>query len=445
MLRIHREHPDHGQYTQVDSASGRLGDITESDYLAALPKDCTESTKGIQAITGDEATIFTGETPATHTRFPRRIYFQITRNCNLACDYCFIKAGAGLAHVPVSAAMEMARFLARHGLIEVRLTGGEPTTHPHFFDILHQFRDEGVYVSVATNGLMSRRTLERIAEIDHLWVICSIDGDRDTHNRYRPGTFDKVVANLRYLKQSNSSIRIRLTTVLTRHNKGQMFELAGICKSLDAESITVIPLRPQVRSAGMVGDMVTAAEFKTVIEDLVAAKHRLGIQFTTTIETEHAGDVLPDPVFRKRWACAAGREGANLDYDAATGRFLVYGCAYSPAVDSTVPDKIRAPFLAGEFALDNPVGFLDIWRDDAAWTIFRDLSLKWDACHDCNWYLSHRCVGSCPIQNLDYSKINAEDNVLAQLRHRISRTSEWYCYRAIMSADRSNPVGSRGG
>ena len=432
MIRAYREHAEFGQFTKVDTDGGRLVGITEGQYREFLPDGFQETRQGIQAVQGKGARVFTGETPETHTRFPRRIYFQITRNCNLQCDYCFIKAAKGLAHVPTSAAMDIAAFLGRHGLVEVRLTGGEPTTHPDFFEILHKFREEGVYVSVATNGVMDRRTLEQLAEEQNLWVICSVDGNRATHNRYRRGTFDTIIGNLRYLKQRNPATRIRLTTVLTRRNKGQMFELARICRSLDAESITVIPLRPQVRNPDVVGDMVTASEFKQVIEDLVAAKHRLGIRFTTTLGTEYAGEIHRDPVFRKRSPCAAGREGTNLDYDAARKRFAVYGCSYSPACDLDASRELRAPFVAGEFDVDDPCGFLDIWRDEGAWTIFRDLSIKSDECRDCRYYADHLCVGSCPIQNLDYTKIDAGGDVLAQLRRRIAQTSEWYCYRAIL-------------
>jgi len=109
----------------------------------------------------------------------------------------------------------MASFLGRNGLTEVRLTGGEPTTHPNFFHIVDAFREQEVYVSVATNGLLSRRTLDALAERQHLWVICSVDGKQETHDAYRSGSFDRVVANLKYLKQKQPEIRLRLTAVLT--------------------------------------------------------------------------------------------------------------------------------------------------------------------------------------------------------------------------------------
>lgn len=433
MLKLFKENPEFDEFTEFDTETGRLVAITEEEFRKFLPDNFqADDKKPIQRIKGKGATIFLGETPETHTRFPRRIYFQITRNCNLHCGYCFIKSEKGGAHAPTSAIMDIAAFMGQNGLMEVRLTGGEPTTHPDFFDILHKFQEEHIYVSVATNGVMNRRTLDALCEEQNLWLICSVDGKKETHDRYRPGTFDEIMGNLRYLKERNPSTRIRLTTVLTKENKGQMYELGEICKSVDAESITVIPLRPQVRDPRMKEEMVSAEEFRQVIEDLVGAKERLGIRFTTTIETDYEREIYDDPVFRKRSSCAAGREGTNLDYDVVKNKFIVYGCSYSPATDLEAVPEIREPFLAGEFSHGNVPMFLDIWRDEAAWTLFRDLSLKSDDCKECEYLTNHQCVGSCPIQNIDYSSLRVDRNILEQLRDQILHTSEWYCYKKIV-------------
>lgn len=432
MIKVFKEHPEFGQFTKVDTDEGRLVDITETEFASCLPEGYCDSGTALERLNGRGAVVFTGETPPTHTRFPRRIYFQITRCCNLSCDYCCLKAKPGQLHVPTTAVLEMADFLAAHGLIEVRLTGGEPTTHPDFFAILHRFRKAGVYVSVATNGLLNQHTMDQLSQERNLWLICSLDGNRATHNRYRPSSFDLIVRNLRCLRERNPSLRLRLTTVLTRENKGQMRDLGKLCRTLGAESITIIPLRPQVRNPALLSDMVTAEEFQRVIEDLVIIRRETGIRFTTTLETDYAGSIYKDPVFRKRSACAAGREGTNLDYDARTGRFLLYGCSYSPASDLDAPASVRRPFLAGEFPVYLPERLLDCWRDETAWTLFRDLTLKALECKRCDYFTQHRCVGSCPIQNLNYDRLDLSGNVLAQLRHQIEHTSEWYCYQRIL-------------
>ncbi|MBU2644412.1 radical SAM protein [bacterium] len=432
MLRLFKEHPEFDQYTKFDTITGKLDALHEQVFTGFLPPHHKMGSSGLEKVDFRGGSTFLGETPSTHTRFPRRLYFQITRHCNLECAACFLKAERNGAHVPTRSILEIAEFMGRHGLMEVRLTGGEPTTHPDFMNILHKFQEENVYVSVATNGVIARKTLEAISEVKNVWIICSVDGNKKTHNRYRPDTFDTIIGNLKYLKSRNPDVRIRLTTVLTRENKNQMFELGEIVKYVDAESITVIPLRPQVRNRSMISEMITAVEFRQVIEDLIETKIKLGINFTTTIETSYKKEISADPVFRKKSSCAAGREGTNLDFDRAKNEFLVYGCAYSPACDLTADYAIRKPFLAGSFSPGNIPAFLDIWRDDSRWTVFRDLSFKSEDCRECVFKKRNQCTGSCPIQNLDYSQLNIEEDLLDQLKDQIAHTSEWYCYNKII-------------
>ena len=316
--------------------------------------------------------------------------------------------------------------------MEVRLTGGEPTTHPEIINIIRKFQENNIYVSLATNGIFNDKVLVELSEQENIWIICSIDGNRETHNKYRPGTFDKIISNMLFLKSKNPNLRIRINTILTKENKNQVQDLVEICKLLGAESITFIPLRPQVRNKEILEQMVTSEEFRKVIQDLISAKRNHGVNFTTTIETIYKDEILADPIFTKRSSCAAGREGTNLDYDADKNKFIVYGCSYSPASDLTENPLIRDPFIAGSFSPDNIDKFYEIWKDNDNWIIYRDLELKSKPCLDCLYYQKNKCTGSCPIQNIDYSKIDVEENVINQLKTQLKNTGEWYCYQNIL-------------
>ena len=440
MKKLYHEHPVFDEYAAFDTETGRLEKIPEPTFRRAPATFRNAETEAsIQRWDGPGVATFSGadgsENSPTHTRFPRRVYFQITRKCNLACAYCYLKCSRELPHVPTPHVLNMARYLGTNGLMEVRLTGGEPTTHPDFLPIVDAFRENNVYVSVATNGVFERPVLDALANRRNLWVICSVDGGREIHNRFRPGTFDMIVANLRRLKEKNPEIRLRLTTVLCRANRADIPELGQLAKSLEAESITFIPLRPQVRTSDILEQMLTAREFGEAVKEIADTGDRLGVRVTTTIETSYARKIWADPVVRKRFACAAGREATNLDYHARRGTFLLYGCSYSPAPDIDAPAQIRAPFLAGEFPADDPTAFFDIWRDDERWRIFRDASLKPPECNACEYYQSNACVGSCPIQNVDLNKLDLTADIQAQLREQLLHTSEWYCYKRVLGPE----------
>lgn len=440
MLRFYHEDSEFDAFTQFDSKIGKLKTITQHEFEAAAEQELNALIAQSTPTTADGLirrtqrnahTFFTGEIQSTHARFPRRVYFQITRNCNLDCGYCFIKAIHGGADVPLPAIKDIAQHLGKQGLMEVRLTGGEPTTHPHILDVIDTFHQNDVYVSLATNGIIHPRVRDALTYIDHLWLICSVDGPKHIHERYRPNTFNRIIRNLIYLKTHNPSIRFRLTTVLTKENAPYVGEVGRIAAEVGAESVNVIPLRPQVRNMGILSDMVSSSQFKEVIELLLAAKVKYGIPFTTTMETEYKSQIFPDSVVRKKSSCAAGREGTNLDYNAATGQFQVYGCSYSPASDLSANPAIRAPFLAGTFTAKEPETFSHIWHDSSRWTIYRDLSIRSNACKGCTYLKHNQCTGSCPIQNIDLSKVDAKADVLVQLTKQIQQNGEWYCYQTL--------------
>jgi MoaA/NifB/PqqE/SkfB family radical SAM enzyme len=444
--RLFQEHAVFDEFTEFDFDAGQLRSLDRAEFEAVRAGLALSagSTPEIQRFEGEGTTLFCGPVNAKRTRFPRRIYFQITRRCNLKCSYCFIEAGPECGgFVPTESACKLARYLAERGLIEVRLTGGEPTTHPDLFVIADAFHDAGVYVSLATNGVFGRQVLSGLAARPHLWVICSLDGDRDAHNALRPGTFDCIAANLRRLKELSPRTRLRLTAVLLRQNRDQIAPLCRLGRSLGVESITFIPLRPRTRLQHMRSQMLSAAEFGASVKEIADSGRSYGLKVTTTIETDFADCIARDPVVRKRRACAAGREATNLEFDSSTGELLVYGCSYSPAVDPGAPSAVREQFLAGRFPLDRMSEFEAIWRADARWTVFRDPEYRSVECEGCDHLERGHCVGSCPIQNVDFSKLPDDRLLQANLREELRRTAEWYCYRRI-HAERAEPLDVRG-
>ena len=61
--------------------------------------------------------------------------------------------------------------------------------------------------------------------------------------------------------------------------------------------------------------------------------------------------------------------------------------------------------------------------------MFRSTSWKWKKCLVCSYWKENKCVGSCPIQNIDYSALKINENLKQQLQAQITNTAEWYCYK----------------
>lgn len=89
---------------------------------------------------------------------------SLTTACNRDCAYCFALAArrSGPAHMSVPAFERALDLLARSGIGEARLLGGEPTLHPEFPRLAEMALERGLRVRVFSNGGMPEPALRWI-------------------------------------------------------------------------------------------------------------------------------------------------------------------------------------------------------------------------------------------------------------------------------------------
>jgi 7,8-dihydro-6-hydroxymethylpterin dimethyltransferase len=81
---------------------------------------------------------------------------EITSNCNLTCPLCFASSAPGGKHLSLEACKKsIDRIVELEGRSEVvQLSGGEPTLHPQFLQILEYALTKPIdYVQINTNGI----------------------------------------------------------------------------------------------------------------------------------------------------------------------------------------------------------------------------------------------------------------------------------------------------
>jgi uncharacterized radical SAM superfamily Fe-S cluster-containing enzyme len=119
---------------------------------------------------------------------------EITSSCNLACPMCYAHSGPGGNHLSLAqcrAAID--RLVEAEGRPEVlQLSGGEPTIHPDFSEILeYACRQPIDIVMINTNGIRLAHDAElvaRLAEVRHrLEVYLQFDGFDDAVYRQLRG------------------------------------------------------------------------------------------------------------------------------------------------------------------------------------------------------------------------------------------------------------------
>ena len=93
---------------------------------------------------------------------PSYIQFYITARCNLACEQCnIIYADADSQEMSIDQIRAMAKNMAEIGVCIVLLIGGEPFVRHDIADIIQAFTDVNIHVRMQTNGLASKKALQK--------------------------------------------------------------------------------------------------------------------------------------------------------------------------------------------------------------------------------------------------------------------------------------------
>ena len=139
----------------------------------------------------------------------------VTRECNLACGYCYVEKQAQSIMSEATARQAVDRLLAfedpQHTL---SFFGGEPLLQ---YDLIKNTvayaeeqakkRDKGIRFKIATNGVLAdREVVDFLAQHDFT-VELSLDGTPEAHNANRPMThggdsYAATIRNLPYLKKT---------------------------------------------------------------------------------------------------------------------------------------------------------------------------------------------------------------------------------------------------
>lgn len=149
------------------------------------------------------------------------VIWNLVRRCNLTCKHCYaisadVDFPGELSTEEVFSVMDDLRAFRVPVLI---LSGGEPMLRPDLFTIARRAKSMGFYVGLSTNGtLIDAGTLPAILDIGFDYVGVSLDGQQQTHDRFRrkAGAFDASVAGIRLCRDAGIKVGVRYT--LTQDN-----------------------------------------------------------------------------------------------------------------------------------------------------------------------------------------------------------------------------------
>jgi radical SAM protein with 4Fe4S-binding SPASM domain len=157
------------------------------------------------------------------------VHMDLTHRCNEVCIHCLVPRDK--QDMSMEAVRSIIEQSAQLGFVSLSFSGGEPTLHKHFWEILELSEALGFYITVFTNGLpLDEEKIARLAAYQPEQVRISVYSmDAAVHDRITtiPGSHEKTMACVRGLMAHGTRLYINCP-VMTLNVEGWR-EVAAFC------------------------------------------------------------------------------------------------------------------------------------------------------------------------------------------------------------------------
>ncbi len=201
--------------------------------------------------------------------------WEITGRCCLRCVYCYNESPRAPADLEWPAMERLAQELVDLRIFSVCVSGGEPTLHPRYIDILRILHESGIAIGTITNGWTMTPELAGSMARYAGAVQVSLDGpSAEVHDRLRgrQGSFERAVRAIRLLRDAGVG-QLAVAFASTRLNVDSFPRTAELCASLGVGSLRTQPLAFVGRAAGQ-ADLEPTGEQARRLQEFLAASGR---------------------------------------------------------------------------------------------------------------------------------------------------------------------------
>ncbi|MCM3881972.1 MAG: radical SAM protein [Vicinamibacterales bacterium] len=171
---------------------------------------------------------------------PQRVYWELTRACDLSCSHCRANANPSVDPRELSTA-DIFRVLdefAAGSRPHIILTGGDPLKRRDFFDIVAHTVGLGLPCLVAPSAtpLLTDDVIQTLAAMRVTAMSLSLDGSTPArHDGVRgvAGTFDRTLRIARAIVHAN--IPLQINTLVTAQTRDELADIYRVVRDIGAE------------------------------------------------------------------------------------------------------------------------------------------------------------------------------------------------------------------
>ena len=236
-----------------------------------------------------------------------KIEWNLGKRCNYDCTYCPAVIHDNTSpHADIEILKSSLDKLTTLGKpIRLSFTGGEPTVHPHFEDLIMYAKEKGIsWISVTTNGTRKAEWYDQLPVDQYVFSV---------HFEY---DWMRIINTIEILGAVNKNIVVNIMA----HHK-YMEDVTTATGRLDGESIPYAIRRIRWTE----GDHDLFDDMRYDVKDLQWIKSKeatvKGNCIIDNLEIMHANDIIKlNRNQYKGWTCNAGIESLMINWDGAVHR-----------------------------------------------------------------------------------------------------------------------------
>ncbi|SEI74596.1 radical SAM additional 4Fe4S-binding SPASM domain-containing protein [Lachnospiraceae bacterium A10] len=313
--------------------------------------------------------------------YPMSIEIELTRRCNWRCRFCYnvwkhtekINVGVDL---DINIFKRIIDECVRNGCNTIKISGGEPTYHPFFNEMVSYASAKGCKLVILTNGSnVDEAFIKLIKENNVLKVLLSLHGLKEQHEEFTgvQGSYDTTISAIKLLIENGVDISVE-TLLSKKVTNSILLEMAGVLKELGVKYWNFMPF-VKTGSAKIDNEyLVDISSFDESIEKIIS-------EYGVIVR-----------VVCSQKLCYKGEEGMDKQYvDANCGAGIYW---LSVSYDGKVRSCPHSDIYAG-FVLD---GIEKIYIERIKPRIMKIISKKEDECALCLKY--DECKGGCYLDKI---------------------------------------------
>lgn len=161
--------------------------------------------------------------------------WNFTNSCNLNCQHCYQDAGKRGDQLDLDERLYVVDELDRINNVSIAFSGGEPLTDKDFFEVAEYTSKKGMHTALASNGtLIDKDTAQRLKDIGIVYVEISLDGTKETHNKFRGvKSYDRAKKGIENSREAGLDTCMAMT--MTKQNYNEIGDMIELAKDMDVK------------------------------------------------------------------------------------------------------------------------------------------------------------------------------------------------------------------